>query len=152
MPTPANLTALAASIETAIALQNPIKPDSIQILAEIKEAIGDSGGASLPSIASANGAISNANAPATITYAANATQSHAIDGHILFGYSGDPTATGLLTITTGANTVTVPVSKGGAGFIPFAGKGAVNTSLVVSLSAGGSGIIGYVNVIGKSLV
>ena len=93
---------------------------------------------------------SSANAPATITYASAGDLKHKLEGWVLFGYDGDPAATGFLTITRqGIAPIKIPVSKGGAGFIPISIKTENEESLEISLSAGGSGIKGYVTAIGK---
>jgi len=56
MATPANLIALASAVQASIAAQNPIKPDSIQLLAEIQDAIAaSSSGNSLPNGTLING-------------------------------------------------------------------------------------------------
>lgn len=90
------------------------------------------------------------NAAATVTYAAVAGQSNIISG-IMFSYSATPTA-GSITVTDGATTVlSADIISGGAGFIPFDApvRGSTNTPLTITLSAGGTGVIGKVSVFSK---
>ncbi len=106
-----------------------------------------------PTVANTANTISATNAAATITYAAaGAGVSHLIDGTIAFSYSGTPATTGTLSITdNGVTVLSVDVVSGGAGFLPIKLRGTTNTALVVSLSAGGAGIVGKVTVLGKGL-
>jgi hypothetical protein len=92
---------------------------------------------------------SDANLPAVVTYDAVAGKSHIITG-IAFGYDGEPTG-GLLTVENGSGQIVfrIPVTTKGTGFIPFpkSKQGGVNTALIITLAAGGSGVKGYVSVL-----
>jgi hypothetical protein len=90
-----------------------------------------------------------ADTAAIVTYSGTAGVSHVISG-IAFGYDIDPIG-GLLTVTANAVVVfTIPVTKSGAGFIPFTPpkKSGVAHALVVTLAAGGAGCTGKVSVLG----
>ena len=87
------------------------------------------------------------NAAAVVTFAAVAGQSNIISG-IAFSYSATPAA-GSLTITDGGITVfSIDILSGGAGFIPFDApvKAAANSALVVTLSAGGTAVVGKLSI------
>ncbi len=95
-------------------------------------------------IASATSA-PNAAATATIFNPGAGNSIHLVN--IYFGYRSAPT-NGLLTIAaTGLNTITIPVTAAGAGFLPIPLKIPTNTSVTITLSAGGSGVIGDVGAI-----
>lgn len=89
-----------------------------------------------------------ANTAAVITYAAVAGQKHVIGG-VAWSYNGAPTA-GNLKIEDVAGTVvfSVDITSAGPGFIPFPQplrQAAVNTALIITLSAGGAAVTGKVN-------
>jgi hypothetical protein len=68
--------------------------------------------------------------------------------YVSWSYNADPTA-GRLTITglNGGQTWSVDVTKGGPGALPLPPlSGELNTAVVVTLAAGGSGVTGKVNV------
>lgn len=67
---------------------------------------------------------------------------------IHFGYSDTPVG-GLLTIEFGENTITVPVTQGGAGVISFdhLSPEEANVGIDITLSAGGGTTVGYLNVL-----
>jgi hypothetical protein len=71
---------------------------------------------------------------------------------VAWSYSGDPTG-GNLKIEDGSGTTvfSVDVTSKGPGFFLFPEplRGAANTALIVTLAAGGSGVSGKVNVLGK---
>jgi len=72
-------------------------------------------------------------------------------GLVTVGYSDTPTG-GLLTVYVGANPIfRVPITTGGPVVIPVYKRGNAGDAMSVSLSAGGSGITGYVNVEGDYL-
>ena len=93
------------------------------------------------------------NAAAVVTIAADAEQVWVVDS-IYFGFTADPAAAVLLTVAIGGSTVfQIPITKGGAGVIPFRTAddeglyGAKNQAVVVTLEASGTGgTIGYLNV------
>jgi hypothetical protein len=88
------------------------------------------------------------NAAAAITYgAAGAGARHAISG-LCWSYSGPPTGGGLIVTDGGTTVFTIDITSAGAGFIPFDPFKlfAVNTDVVVTLAAGGSGVVGKVSV------
>jgi hypothetical protein len=93
-----------------------------------------------------------ANTAAVVTYSAAGTGlSHSLSG-VAWSYSGDPTG-GNLKIEDGSGTTvfSVDVTSKGPGFFLFPEplRGAANTALIVTLAAGGSGVSGKVNVLGK---
>jgi len=93
------------------------------------------------------------NTAAVVAYTGLAGVAHVISG-IAFGYDTDPTG-GLLTITSGGATVfSVPITKSGAGFIPFTPPklSAVAADLTITLAAGGAGCTGKVSVLGHWMV
>jgi len=88
-----------------------------------------------------------ANSAATVTYTGT-TGVHDVVGQITWSYSADPTG-GLLTIKEGSTVVfSTQITKGGPGQLTFDPPVTVTDgqNLVVTLSAGGSGISGQVSV------
>jgi hypothetical protein len=89
------------------------------------------------------------NTPAVITYAAGGSGvSHCIGG-LVWSYSAAPTG-GNLKIEDGSGNVvfSMDITAAGAGFIPFnpPKKGTANTALIITLAAGGNGVIGKVSI------
>lgn len=88
------------------------------------------------------------NTAAVVTYAADSAAAHIISG-VVWSYSADPTG-GNLKIENGSGTTvfSMDISSGGAGFIPFAPfkKGSLNTAMIITLAAGGSGITGKLSI------
>jgi len=90
-----------------------------------------------------------ANTAAVLTYAAVADLAHVLD-YVAWSYSGGIPVGGNLTITVGGGTVfSVDIPDEGAGFVPVFKRGAIFSAMVVTLAAGGLGITGKVNAIGK---
>jgi len=95
---------------------------------------------------------SDVNAPASntaavLTYAAVSDRRHVLDG-IQWSYSGAPTGGNLKVEDGGGTTVfSLDVTAAGQGFVPFKPglAGRVNTAMIVTLAAGGSGVTGKVN-------
>lgn len=88
------------------------------------------------------------NTAAVLTYSAVAGKRHVLDG-VTWSYSGAPTG-GRITITSAGVTVfDVDVTAGGPGYLPFPRPlaGLVNAALVVTLAAGGSGVVGKINAV-----
>ena len=88
------------------------------------------------------------NTAAVLTYAAVPGQSHHIDG-LVWSYAGGTPTGGNLQITDGGSVVfSMDITDQGAGFIPFSRpkRGSVNSALVITLTAGGSGVTGKVSV------
>lgn len=88
-----------------------------------------------------------ANSAATVTYTGTAGV-HDVVGQVTWSYSADPTG-GLLTIKEGSTVVfSAQITKGGPGQLTFDPPITVTDgqNLVVTLSAGGSGISGQVSV------
>lgn len=107
----------------------------------------DSYGASLS--ARATGYVQATNAAAAVTLPAAAGVANVID-EVIWSYSGNPTG-GALTITDdGATVFSVDITSAGPGFVPFPNglRGGLLTSLVVTLAAAGSGVVGKLNVMG----
>lgn len=95
------------------------------------------------SVASAN-YVTATNAAAVLTYAAAGSGVSHVIGGLVFSYSGTPTG-GSLTITDGGTTVfSVDITASGPGPIVFPRpmKFAANSAVVVTLAAGGSGVVG----------
>jgi hypothetical protein len=97
----------------------------------------------------ANSAVSVPNADVTITYAPGRITL----GNIVWSYNATPTG-GRLTVTGGGWNVDVDIIVGGPGFIPFDfGEYAVdNNDVVITLYAGGAGVVGKLNVLGRGIV
>lgn len=97
----------------------------------------------------ADTATSTSNADATITYSADQYGYHTIAG-IAYSYTGTVT-TGRITVENGSGVIvfdeTIPAA--GAGFFDFKDglAGSINTSMIIKIFAGGSGVIGKINVI-----
>jgi len=85
------------------------------------------------------------NAAVTITLPASPKKRWHI-GRVVVGYSAAPTA-GLLSVYENANPLfRVPVTAAGPTPVEVFRRGAAGNLMTVVLSAGGSGIVGYVNV------
>lgn len=93
-----------------------------------------------------------ANTAAIITYtAAGAGIAHAVSG-IAWSYSAAPTGGNLkVEDGSGVTVFSADITAAGPGFIPFQAplKGSTNTAMIITLAAGGSGVTGKVNVLGK---
>jgi hypothetical protein len=89
------------------------------------------------------------NTAAVVTYAATSAGRHALTA-IAWSYSAAPTG-GNLKIEDGSGTVifSMDITAAGANSIdfPLPKCGRLNTAMIVTLAAGGSGITGKVNVI-----
>jgi len=70
-------------------------------------------------------------------------------GCIYWSYSADPTG-GRLRIAGGGFGFDVDITTGGPGFIPFSipQHATNNTAIVITLAAGGAGIVGKLNLLG----
>lgn len=85
------------------------------------------------------------NGNATVTLAAEAGKIWAM-GLVTVGYSDTPTG-GLLTIFDGANPIfRVPITQSNPTPVPVYRYGGAGNQMSATLSAGGSGIVGYINV------
>jgi hypothetical protein len=85
------------------------------------------------------------NAVVTLTLSARPSKRWNI-GKVTVGYSAAPTG-GLLTVNEGGNPIfVVPISAAGPTAVAISRRGAAGNPMTISLSAGGSGIVGYVNV------
>lgn len=100
-------------------------------------------------LAAANYATAS-NAAAVVTVAAAATKCHAISG-LAWSYSGSPTG-GTVKIEDGSGTTvfSLDITAAGPGSVLFGKpmRGTVNTALIVTLAAGGGGVVGKVNLLG----
>jgi hypothetical protein len=86
-----------------------------------------------------------ANTAAVITLAAAARVKHVVH-NVQWSYSAAPTG-GRLTITVNAITkFDVHIIEGGPGGFSLALAGEANQAIVLTLAAGGGGIIGFLNV------
>ncbi len=105
----------------------------------------------IPVLTPPAGASPAVNTAAAWTLAANSNQGWAIK-QIIFGYGANPT-TGSLTIVWGANTQTYPITNGGPGPLIFDPPRVfpINTAIVLTLAAGGSGISGTISDVGAWL-
>lgn len=108
--------------------------------------------AGLPA-SSANVHAPSSNTAAVLTFsAAGSGVSHVLGG-VAWSYSGTPTG-GNLKIEDGATTVfsiDVTVSGPGVVYLDPPLQGTANTALVVTLAAGGDGVSGKVNALGKQV-
>jgi len=89
-----------------------------------------------------------ANTDAVITYAAVRGACHVITG-LAWSYDNVPTNGNLSIAVGGATIFSMDITTGGAGFIIFPAPkhGSKGKNMVVTLSAGGSGVTGKVNVL-----
>lgn len=103
--------------------------------------------------ASAANTATATNASVSVTYsAAGAGLCHAIDG-VVASLSIDPAAAVSLTVQDGSNTVfQTHLTRSGPAPINYPLRGTANTSMTITLAAGGSNVIGCVNVTGKRIV
>jgi len=89
-----------------------------------------------------------ANTAAIVTYSGVVGKRHVVTG-VAWSYSNDPTG-GKVIITDGIDTIfDITITSAGAGFIPFPGpkRGSLNTSMVITLPAVGSGISGKLSIL-----
>lgn len=104
------------------------------------------------SASSANVHIPASNTASIVTISAAGSGVSNIIGGVAWSYSSPP-ASGNLKIEDGVGTTvfSIDITSAGPGFIPFARpmKGASNTALVVTLAAGGAGVLGKVNILSK---
>jgi hypothetical protein len=90
----------------------------------------------------------SANAAAAVTYAAVPGFSHCVSG-LMWSYSGAPTGGNIKVEDGSGNTVfSLDISSAGVGFLPFspAKRGAANTAMIVTLAAGGGGVVGKLSI------
>ena len=90
------------------------------------------------------------NANASITY----QRGRITLGTLIWSYSDDPTG-GRLTVVGGGWNIDVDITTGGPGFLPLTppGEYAIDDSdVVITLYAGGAGVIGKLNVVGRGAV
>ena len=89
-----------------------------------------------------------ADTAAIVTLAAAGTDTSNVIGLIAWSYDGAPT--GSLTIEDGAGTTVfkINITSSGPGFFPFGTpmKGCTDTVMIITLSAGGAGVSGIINV------
>ncbi len=132
-------------------------PSALTGSGNLKVAIVESTTQQTTSTTARTAAAANVNAPtantaAVITYAAaGAGVSHVISG-LAWSYNATPTS-GNLKVEDGSGTTvfSVDITSAGPGFIPFQAplKGTANTAMIVTLTAGGSGVTGKISVLGK---
>lgn len=91
------------------------------------------------------------NAIATITYTAVAEKQHTMHG-VVVSLTGTTPAANVTVTDNGTVVFNADVNGNVPVFLPCPIIGTVNTNLVVALSAGGSGVVGKLNVIGKSII
>lgn len=94
-----------------------------------------------------------ANAAAEVTFAAVAGSRNQFE-FIAWSYDDDPTG-GNLTVHNGAGATyfDIDITSGGPGFIPFTPEmSPIGAALYITLTAGGAGISGKVNVMGHRVV
>lgn len=95
---------------------------------------------------------SAANAAATFTIGAPGAGTYIQLVRVYFGYDESPSA-GLLTIDASTLTnIVIPVTSSGAGELDVPLRGAVNQALSVTLSAGGTGVVGYVAAVYRTVI
>lgn len=90
-----------------------------------------------------------ANTAATVTYAAIAGQRHVVTGFALSYYGGIPTGGNVMVTSDGVIIFNMDVAEEGAGEIIFPSpkSGGVGAALVITLTAGGAGITGKLNIL-----
>lgn len=73
-------------------------------------------------------------------------------GVVIWSYSGTPTGGGLTIYSDITELVDIDITAGGPGFLPLDGLNGIEygEELNISLNAGGGGIIGKLNVIGRA--
>lgn len=90
------------------------------------------------------------NAAATITLAASGDNRHVLP-RLVWSYSATPT-NGTLTVTSGGTTVlSVDIPVAGPGFLDLGERNELcspGEEVVVTLSAGGSGVVGKLTIVG----
>lgn len=95
------------------------------------------------------------NADAVITYAADAYGRHSIDG-ISWSYSGGTPANSTLKIEDGSGNIifSEDITVAGPGFFKFENElaGTIGRAMIITLTAGGSGVVGKLNVLGHKIV
>lgn len=95
--------------------------------------------------------ISAANGPATIIIPQVAGRKHLLKS-VLCGYTAAPTG-GVLTVTDGAAVrASVPITSEGAAPIKHDVIGTTNTAMTITLSPGGSGVVGHLSVAYREVV
>ena len=97
---------------------------------------------------------SGTNADAVVTFTNSSTSKLGyLGGRVIWSYSADPTG-GRLTVVAGATTLLdVDIPKGGPGFLDIDGfdpPAGSTDNVVATLYAGGSGIVGKLNVAMKA--
>ena len=94
---------------------------------------------------------SGTNAAVIVLYpAAGAGMHHVIEG-VAWSYGGQPAA-GEMRVTDGAAiTFDMNVTAAGWGYVPVRKRGAANTAMTITLTAGGAGVVGRLNIIGHRL-
>lgn len=94
------------------------------------------------------------NASAVVTYAADEYSYHSIEG-VAWSYSGAPGAGARIQIEDGSGTVifSEDITASGPGLFSFEEglRGSRNTAFIVTLTAGGTGVVGKVNVVGHKV-
>jgi len=107
--------------------------------------IGGGGGGGGGLVGDATAAANATNNAATAVIAAPGAGNYTQITDIYFGYSAAPSAGATLTISaTGITTVILPVTSAGPGPIRFPLRVPNNVATTITLSAGGSGVVGYV--------
>jgi hypothetical protein len=99
-------------------------------------------------------ATSSTNAAAVVTYAADYYGRHSIEG-VAWSYDATPTG-GLLTIENASGNVVFSgsITAAGPGFFNFEEGllGSINSAMIITLAAGGSGVVGKINVVGHKVI
>ena len=92
-----------------------------------------------------------ANTIATLTLVATAGRYREIKEGVIVGYDATPTG-GLLTMQDGVAgdiVLAVPITSAGPAPIKFPFASTVGNALVVTLTAGGAGVKGYLTLVGR---
>lgn len=90
------------------------------------------------------------NDTATATKSAKTTGRHTLSAVIASFSSSSSSALLTITVTLGGTSSTITHYVHGADVIPLEIQGDVNTSVAAALAAGGSGVVGRVNIIGHT--
>ncbi len=91
------------------------------------------------------------NADAVVTYTAVPNGRHSIEG-VSWSYSGTPTGTLMVEDGSGNVIFSEDITVAGPGFFNFGNLvGSINTDMIITLVAGGSGVVGKLNVLGHKI-
>jgi hypothetical protein len=137
---------ITEAVEAAIASESPLSVSAGSLPLPTGAATAAAQAKLLGSLTGNLTAAANAtNAAAIATISAPGAGNYTQLTDIYFGYSAAPSAGATLTVSaTGITTVVLPVTSAGPGPIRFPLRVPNNVATTITLSAGGSGVVGYV--------